>query len=177
MNFQHLAKNAVNSLHQKCWKLKVDIWLELYLNVWFVKELLQLLPGCQNMIFLRIKSLPQAISHLFLKWFRGKENDQPLSSAILSSMTRNFPFLWFFLHVFFFNIRLPSSIFSPPFHQQDTLNRNSSYTMAKTMANQVWKSTFGGRPQKGRGLSRTSACIHSLCEKKIIPTSNVEKIL
>ena len=164
MNFQHLAKNAVNSLHQKCWKLKVDIWLELYLNVWFVKELLQLLPGCQNMIFLRIKSLPQAISHLFLKWFRGKENDQPLSSVILSSMTRKklmtifcFPFFMVFFACIFFNIRLPSSIFSPPFHQQDTLNRNSSYTMAKTMANQVWKSTFGGRPQKGRGLSRTSA--------------------
>ena len=58
--------------------------------------------------FLRIKSLPQAISHLFLKWFRGKENDQPLSSAILSSMARkklrrifSFPFLMVFLHVFF----------------------------------------------------------------------------
>ena len=119
-----------------------------------------------------------------LKWFRGKENDQPLSSAILSSMTRKklmtifcFPFFIVFFACIFLNIRLPSSIFSPPFHQQDTLNRNSSYTMAKTMANQVWKSTFGGRPQKGRGLSRTSACIHSLCEKKIIPTSNVEKIL
>ena len=133
--------------------------------------------------FLRIKSLPQAISHLILKWFRGKENDQPLSSAILSSMTRKklmtifcFPFFIVFFACIFLNIRLPSSIFSPPFHQQDTLNRNSSYTMAKTMANQVWKSTFGGRPQKGRGLSRTSACIHSLCEKKIMPTSNVEKI-
>ena len=51
----------------------IIVYICTYMYVWFVKELLNYCQSAKTWFFCASKSPPRAISHLFLKWSRGKE--------------------------------------------------------------------------------------------------------